>query len=98
MKKWGVAAAMMLLAGSSTTTMMPTAAQAASRQFCEDYAHAAIIQVRAALSSRACEHHLDGTRWSPEWRLHFDWCLGVSPREAEGERNARTEHLRACGR
>jgi hypothetical protein len=86
------ATGMLLLAGTT-----PKSVQAAGREFCEAYAHDAVMQVRAAFSNRACEHHLEGTRWSPEWRVHFDWCLTVPPREADGERYARREHLRACG-
>lgn len=80
-----------LLAGEITT------AQAAGREFCEGYAHAAINQVRDARAhARTCEPGLDNARWVDNWRVHYDWCLGVSPREAERERDIRTNHLRAC--
>jgi hypothetical protein len=73
------------------------ATQAASREFCESYAHAAIIQVRDARAhARTCEPGLDNPRWVGDWRVHYDWCLGVAPREAERERDIRTNHLRAC--
>jgi hypothetical protein len=80
-----------LLVGDVTTS------QAASREFCESYAHAAIIQVRdARMHARTCEPGLEHARWSDNWRVHYDWCLGVYPREAERERDIRTNHLRAC--
>ncbi len=73
------------------------AAAAASREFCESYAHAAIIQVRdARMHARTCEPGLEHARWTGDWRVHYDWCLGVPPREAEHEREIRTNHLRAC--
>jgi hypothetical protein len=84
-----ITAAALLLAGVTT-------AQAAGERACEDYAHAAIVQVRAGLSVPRCEGGMRGTRWSPEWRIHYDWCRGVSGREMNAERDARTEHLRAC--
>jgi hypothetical protein len=85
------AMALALLAGDVTT------AQAAGREFCEGYAHAAIIQVREAFEHRRrCEPGLEPPRWSNDWRVHYDWCIGVSPREAERERDVRTNHLRAC--
>jgi hypothetical protein len=73
-----------------------TAAQAANEHACEDYAHAAIVQVRAGLSVPRCEREMRGTRWSSEWRVHYDWCRSVSFREMESERIGRTETLRAC--
>jgi hypothetical protein len=82
-------AAALLMAGA-------TAAQAANERACEDYAHAAIVQVRAGLSVPRCEGGMRGTRWSPEWRVHYEWCRTVSFREMESERIARTEHLRVC--
>ena len=79
----------LLLAGATT-------AQAAGEKVCEDYAHAAIVQVRAGLSQPRCEGGMRGTRWSPEWRVHYDWCRGASYQAIGEERDARTNHLRAC--
>jgi hypothetical protein len=82
-------AAALLLAGVTT-------AQAAGEKVCEDYAHAAIVQVRASMSVPRCEGGMRGSRWSPEWRVHYDWCRGASYQQIGAERDARTEHLRAC--
>jgi hypothetical protein len=73
-------------------------AQAADRQFCQDYARAAVNQVRAADSHRRCEWRTDNnpTRWSPDWREHFEWCRGVSRAEAGDERMARKRALEHC--
>jgi hypothetical protein len=84
-----ITTAALLLAGVTT-------AQAAGEKVCEDYAHAAIVQVRAGMSQPRCEGGMRGTRWSPEWRVHYDWSRGASYQQIGAERDARTEHLRAC--
>jgi hypothetical protein len=77
---WLMAAAATILDGSLTTS------RAASREFCEEYARAAIIQVRGGLSNRGCIGGMEGARWSAEYRVHFDWCLGASFAAAGAER------------
>jgi hypothetical protein len=84
-----ITTAALLLAGVTT-------AQAAGEKVCEDYAHAAIVQVRGGMSQPRCEGGMRGTRWSPEWRVHYDWCRGASYQDIGAERDARTNHLRAC--
>ena len=76
--------------------VMPPAAQAADPAFCAGYADAALNQVRIAMSSPNCMGGARGARWSPERRVHFDWCLTQPPVAAAAERNARTEFLRGC--
>jgi hypothetical protein len=71
------------------------AAQAAPPDFCRDYATAAVRQVEAARSIPACNRGA-GPRWTTDYRLHFDWCLGANPAAVEAERAARTNWLRAC--
>jgi hypothetical protein len=73
-----------------------TVANAAAEKVCEDYAHAAIVQVRLGLNSQRCAANMGGTRWSPEWRVHYDWCRGASYEQIGGERDARTGYLRSC--
>jgi hypothetical protein len=73
-----------------------TASRAASREFCEEYARAAIVQVRGGLSNRGCISGMEGARWSAEYRVHYDWCLGASFAAAAAERDARTNYLRTC--
>jgi hypothetical protein len=70
--------------------------RAASREFCEEYARAAIVQVRGGLSNRGCVGGMQGTRWSAEYHVHFDWCLGASVAAASAERDVRTNYLKAC--
>jgi hypothetical protein len=71
-------------------------AQAAPPGFCRDYANAALNQVRGALAIPRCRRGMEGTRWSSNFRVHYDWCLGASPEAAAGERAVRTEHIRTC--
>jgi len=72
------------------------AARAAPEPFCRDYTRAALNQVQKALSIPRCRPGMDGPRWSADFKVHFDWCIGVPPSAAEGERMARTAHLRRC--
>jgi hypothetical protein len=41
---------------------------------------------------------MQGARWSSDFRVHYDWCLGASFEAANAERNARTDFLRGCRR
>ncbi len=77
-----------------------TSASAASPEFCRDYAHAALNQVRAAMSHPRCDWRTDRdpSRWSTDWRRHFDWCRGASRDRAEDERLARRNTLDHCAR
>jgi hypothetical protein len=89
---------LLVLAFVSSTLFMSwlTASYAAAPDFCEQYAHAAIIQVRGGLNNRSCAGGMQGPRWSPEWRVHFDWCRSASFAAAGAERDARTSYLKAC--
>ncbi|HSS85455.1 MAG TPA: hypothetical protein VLL30_16965 [Reyranella sp.] len=71
-------------------------AQAADRASCEQYARAALVQVKLGLANHGCAGGLQGTRWSPDYNVHFDWCLGVSFQATGAERDARTAYLKAC--
>jgi len=82
-------AAALLLAAS-------TAAQAADPAFCRNYATAAVRQVRIALTNPRCAMVAVGARWSPYYRVHFNWCLGAPYAAAGRERDARTYYLRRC--
>jgi hypothetical protein len=73
-----------------------TPAAAAPPPFCRDYARAALNQVQIALATPACRPGLSGTRWSADYRAHFDWCLGAPIPAVEAERGARTGQLRGC--
>jgi hypothetical protein len=73
-----------------------TAARAADPGFCKPYAQAALKQVRGGLSDSTCAPRLQGARWSTDFAVHFEWCLGASPAAADDERDARTRFLRGC--
>lgn len=89
-----------LLAGLIGSTVIfalpPFHANAAAPAFCGDYARAAVNQVRVALSIPRCRGGMEGTRWSANQRVHYDWCLGAAPSAVEIERARRTEHLERC--
>jgi hypothetical protein len=73
-----------------------TAAHAADPAFCKQYAKAALTQVRGGLSNPACAAGLQGARWSTDFAVHYEWCLGVSFAAAGTERDMRTQYLRGC--
>ena len=73
---------------------------AAEREFCRDYATAALRQVRVARDIDDCldRDARESTRWSRDYRVHFDWCRGVSRDAADAERDVRTDRVRECRR
>jgi hypothetical protein len=73
-----------------------TAAHAADPGFCKQYSQAALNQVRGGLSNPACAGGMQGARWSTDFAVHYEWCLGASFGAAGGERDARTHYLRGC--
>jgi hypothetical protein len=78
------------------TSILLTEAQAADPGFCRPYARAALNQVRGGLSNPACAAGLQGSRWSTDFSVHYEWCLGASYAAAGDERDARTRSLRGC--
>jgi len=78
--------------------LAPVAAQAADPGFCANYAQAAIRQVRGALAHPSCMPGLQGARWSADYQVHYNWCLGASYGDVGSERDARTAYLRSCAR
>jgi hypothetical protein len=73
-----------------------SAAHAADPNFCKQYTQAALNQVRGGLANPRCASGLQGARWSTEFAVHYEWCLGASSAAADIERNERTRFLRAC--
>jgi hypothetical protein len=84
-----IAASAFFISGAST-------ALAADPGFCRSYAQAAINQVRGALSNPACVGGVQGNRWSSDFQVHYEWCLGASFTATGAERDARTRMLRQC--
>jgi hypothetical protein len=73
-----------------------TAAHAADPGFCRQYAKASLNQVRGGLANPACAGGLQGARWSSDFAVHYEWCLGASYGAAGAERDVRTRLLRGC--
>ena len=73
-----------------------TAAHAVDPGFCRQYAKAALTQVRGGLTDPACASGLQGARWSTDFAVHYEWCLGASLGATGAERDARTQHLKGC--
>jgi hypothetical protein len=80
---------------AALAVLLPLAAQAAGPGFCRDYATAAVRQVELARAIPACNRGA-GPRWTTDFRVHFQWCLGAAPGVVEAERAARTNWLRHC--
>ena len=75
--------------------LLPVAAQAADPAFCHDYATAAVRQVEVSRAVPACNRGV-GPRWTTDYKVHFEWCLGAAPAAVEAERQARTNWIRSC--
>jgi hypothetical protein len=73
-----------------------TAARAVDPGFCKQYTQAALNQVRGGLANPRCAGGLQGARWSSDFAVHCEWCLGASFGAAGTERDARTQYLRGC--
>jgi hypothetical protein len=73
-----------------------SAARAADPAFCKQYAQASLNQVHVGLGSARCAPGLQGARWSSDFAVHYQWCLGTSFAAAGTERDARTQYLRGC--
>jgi hypothetical protein len=85
----------MMILTPALAILVPATAQAADPGFCREYATAAVRQVELAKSVAACNRGV-GARWTAEYRVHFDWCLGAAPGAVEAERTARTNWIRSC--
>jgi hypothetical protein len=75
-----------------------TGARAADPGFCRQYAKAALGQVRVVLADPRCGAGVQGVRWSTDFSLHYEWCLGASLDVAGAESDARTRYSQACAR
>jgi hypothetical protein len=89
MVRTATALSILILSGVSTV-------HAADPGFCKPYTQAALNQVRGGLADDRCAGRLQGARWSTEFAVHYEWCLGASVDAAGAERDARTRFLKAC--
>lgn len=86
----------MLIAAAASLGFSATA-QAADPYYCQGYARQAISQVHQASHRPRCNYLLSqGGRWSFDYRVHYDWCLGAYPGQANAERQARWAALGRC--
>jgi len=69
---------------------------AADPGFCRHYALAALVQVRGGLANPRCGAGLRGARWSTDFSIHYEWCLGADLGATGAERDARTRYAKAC--
>ena len=79
------------------TGLSATSAGAVDDRDCHDYATAAIRQVHQMHEFATCNRG-QGTRWSDDWNVHYQWCRSAPPDAIGAERNARTNWLRSCER
>ena len=86
----------LVLAISAAAFAGLTEARAADPAFCRQFSHAAINQVHGALAEPRCAAGMQGSRWSTDFSVHYQWCLGVSYADAGVERDARTKYLHGC--
>jgi hypothetical protein len=68
-------------------------AQAADPAFCQEYARRAVAQFERA-AAQGCP--VGGPRWTPDFNVHFGWCLTQPPWSAEREAHIRHERLEHC--
>jgi hypothetical protein len=86
----------LVLALFALTFAAVSEAHAADPAFCRQYSHAALNQVHGGLANPRCATGMQGSRWSTDFSVHYQWCLGVSYADAGVERDARTKYLRGC--
>jgi len=89
----------LLTAASVLSGLLAAAAApvgAADPGFCTPYARAALVQAREGLASPRCGAGLQGTRWSTEFSVHYEWCLEASRDAVAKERDARAKILKGC--
>ncbi|THD70610.1 hypothetical protein [Phenylobacterium sp.] len=90
----------LLIGAAFSGSLMTTAARAADRDFCRNYAEAAVRQSRAADEHDRCHRAVrdDPARWSSDIRVHMDWCRDAKIEDADREREARKHVLDDCAR
>jgi hypothetical protein len=85
-----VAALLVILVNGATPVV------AASPGFCRDYARNAIRQTETGYSVPRCRRGMQPPRWTTDFRIHYDWCIGASYRAADAEREIRHRYLEHC--
>jgi hypothetical protein len=83
-------------AAAASMLLVEAPARAADPALCRQYARAALVQVRGGLASPRCGAGLQGTRWSTEFAVHYEWCLEAPRPAIAAEREARSRALKGC--
>jgi hypothetical protein len=93
----------MLIAGATLGVFMSSSSAQAedALPYCQNYAHAAIEQSRAARQFRRCMYFVQENpgRWTLNYADHFNWCMSVfGSGQNRSERAAREDALNQCTR
>lgn len=88
-----------LFAALAALTASSVAAQAESEGRCNTYANSAIADYRQLRNIPKCSklRPKDTVRWHPQFKLHFDWCLGANIAALNSETKKRDDLLLSCG-
>ena len=88
-----------LFAGFVLVPAQSLPSQAASEQRCSAYANSALADYRQLRNIPKCSklRPQDTVRWHPQFKLHFDWCLGVDTASLNSESSQRDQLLLSCG-
>ena len=73
-------------------------ALAADPETCRDYARLAVEQFHNVQERESC-HYLfreESSRWTGDFRAHFEWCRGVDHEAVRYEREVRAHRLEDC--
>lgn len=84
-----------VLLTAAAAASLPAGARAADPGFCDRYAHQAVEQFERNTHIPGCFHGENG-RWHPDFRRHYDWCLGAPYEAARNEAGIRHERLEEC--
>jgi hypothetical protein len=72
--------------------------RAGTTAYCNSYAKAAQTQYWIAARSATCAGRISGTRWNPNFGIHYHWCYSVPNGIAQAEWNIRSDFLYRCTR
>ena len=86
-----------MLLTPALAVVTPCAAQVGDVKYCNQYAQAAVDQVRAARSKPNCAAQMTGARWSASIRVHFNYCMSNPIYDVQNVQSARETYLRSCG-
>jgi len=86
---------MTMTAGAAAALLTAFPTLAASPAYCAHYADQAVWQFHRNERIPGCFKGADA-RWNPDWRHHYDWCLGAPFETARAEDAYRGAVLVQC--